>query len=410
MFYQTESRTYLNESMKEPQSTAYWHEKLKQLGIIVIIPSYNNGKTLADVIESVRSYAPDILVVNDGSTDETAGILSREANLQVITHPTNRGKGVALKHGLCHAKTQGFRYAITIDSDEQHFASDIPSFIEAIEKEPDTLLVGSRNLASDNMPEKNTFANKFSNFWFTLETGIKLQDTQSGYRLYPLQQMNVDKWYYTAKYEFELEALVFAAWGDIAVKNIPVHVYYPPQEERVSHFRPFRDFTRISILNTVLVFITFLWIIPRNFFRKLTWKNCKRFFSEHVTHSPESNLRITAAIVLGVFMGIVPAWGYQMLTTLFLAHLLRLNKVIAIVAANISIPPMIPFLLYGSYATGCKVLGEPVNLHLNELSFANVKSVIEQYLIGSIIFAVVCSLVAGVISFALLTTCRRKKI
>ena len=255
--------------MKESQSTAYWHEKLKQLEVIVIIPSYNNGKTLADVIESVRSYAPDILVVNDGSTDETAGILNREANLQVITHPANRGKGVALKHGLCHAKAQGFRYAITIDSDGQHFASDIPSFIEAIEKEPDTLLVGSRNLASDNMPGKNTFANKFSNFWFTLETGIKLQDTQSGYRLYPLQQMNVDKWYYTAKYEFELEALVFAAWGDIAVKNIPVHVYYPPQEERVSHFRPFRDFTRISILNTVLVFITFLWIIPRNFFRKL---------------------------------------------------------------------------------------------------------------------------------------------
>ena len=109
-------------------------------------------------------------------------------------------------------------------------------------------------------------------------------------------------------------------------------------------------------------------------------------------------------------MGIVPAWGYQMLITLFLAHLLRLNKVIAIVAANISIPPMIPFLLYGSYATGCKVLGEPVNLHLNELSFANVKSVIEQDLMGSIIFAVVCSLVAGGISFALLTTCRRKKI
>lgn len=143
--------------MKESQSTAYWHEKLKQLGIIVIIPSYNNGKTLADVIESVRSYAPDILVVNDGSTDETAGILSQEANLQVITHPANRGKGVALKHGLCHAKAQGFRYAITIDSDEQHFASDIPSFIEAIEKEPDTLLVGSRNLASDNMPKKKYF-------------------------------------------------------------------------------------------------------------------------------------------------------------------------------------------------------------------------------------------------------------
>lgn len=396
--------------MKESQSTVYWHEKLKELGIIVIIPSYNNGKTLADVIENVRSYAPDILVVNDGSTDETAGILNREANLQVITHFVNQGKGVALKHGFCYAKTQGFRYAITLDSDGQHFASDIPSFIEAIEKEPDILAIGSRNLASDNMPGKNTFANKFSNFWFTLETGIKLQDTQSGYRLYPLQRMNVDKWYYTSKYEFELEALVFAAWGGIAVKNIPVHVYYPPQEERVSHFRPFRDFTRISILNTVLVLITFCWIIPRNFFRKLAWKNCKRLFSEHVTHSSESNRQITAAIVLGVFIGIVPAWGYQMLITLFLAHLLKLNKIIAIVAVNISIPPMIPFLLYGSYAIGCKVLGEPISLHLNELSFTNVKSVIEQYLIGSIIFAVVCSLTAGIISFILLTICRRKKI
>mgnify|MGYP001513211702 FL=1 len=282
--------------------------------------------------------------------------------------------------------------------------------IEAIEKEPDTLLVGARNLASDNMPGKNTFANKFSNFWFTLETGIKLQDTQSGYRLYPIQRMNVDKWYYTAKYEFELEALVFAAWGGNPVKNIPVHVYYPPQEERVSHFRPFRDFTRISILNTVLVLVTFLWIVPRNFFRKLTWKNCKQFFSNHITHSPESNPRITAAIMLGVFMGIVPAWGYQMLITLFLAHLFRLNKVIAIVAANISIPPMIPFLLYGSYVTGCKVLGEPVNLHLNELSFENVKSVIEQYLIGSVIFAAVCSILAGTIAFILLTACRKKKI
>ena len=86
--------------MKEQISTAYWHEKLKQLGIIVIIPSYNNGKTLAEVIASVRFYAPEILVVNDGSTDETPEILNQEANLHIITHPVNQGKGVALKHGL----------------------------------------------------------------------------------------------------------------------------------------------------------------------------------------------------------------------------------------------------------------------------------------------------------------------
>ena len=388
---------------------AFWHEKLKQLGIVIIIPTYNNDKTLASVIEEVRFYSGDILVVNDGSTDNTANILASLPDLHILTHPVNKGKGTALKHALCQAKAAGYRYAITIDSDGQHYPSDIPVFIEAIEQEPDILLVGARNLTSDNMPGKNTFANKFSNFWFTLETGLKLQDTQSCYRLYPLQKMNVQKCWYTAKYEFELEAIVFAAWSGITVKNIPIHVYYPPQEERVSHFRPFRDFTRISILNTVLVLITLLWIIPRNFFRKLTWKNIRKFFSEHITHSKESNGKITAAIMLGIFMGIVPLWGYQMLITLFLAHLLKLNKVIAIVAANISLPPVIPFLLYGSYLTGCKVLGRPNDLHFGDLSFENVKSVLEQYLIGSVIFAVACSLIAGILAICLLAACRRTK-
>ncbi|MDR0892946.1 MAG: DUF2062 domain-containing protein [Mediterranea sp.] len=396
--------------MSIPVDSAFWHEKLRELGILVVLPSYNNGQTLATVLDDVRRYATDILVVNDGSTDHTAEILQRQEGLRVLTHPTNEGKGAALKHGLGYAKEHGFRYALTLDSDGQHFAADIPTLVEAIEATPDALLVGARNLTSDNMPGKSTFANRFSNFWFKLETGIRLTDTQSGYRLYPVQRMRFDRWYYTAKYEFELEALVFTAWSGTPVRNVPVHVYYPPREERVSHFRPFRDFTRISLLNTVLVLITLLWIVPRHFLGKLTWSRGKRFFAEHITQSPESNRRITAAVMLGVFMGIVPVWGYQMLLTLFLAHLLRLNKVIAIVAANISIPPLMPFLLYGSYATGCLLLDKPVSLRLNELSLENVKSVIEQYLVGSIIFAAACSVAAGVIAFLLLTVCRKKKI
>lgn len=385
-----------------------WQQKLKELEIVIVIPTYNNGKTLAAIIEDVCVYAEDIIVINDGSTDDTADILEQYPDIKIITHPVNKGKGTALKHGLSQAQKDGFRYAITIDSDGQHFASDIPRFVEAIEKEPDTLLVGARNLASDNMPGKNTFANKFSNFWFRLETGLKLEDTQSGYRLYPLRRMNVQSFWYTAKYEFELEAIVFAAWRGITVKNIPIHVYYPPQEERVSHFRPFRDFTRISILNTILVLVTCLWIIPRNLLRKLSWSNCKRFFSEQILNTQESNLKIVWAIMLGIFMGILPFWGYQMLLTLFFAHLLRLNKVIAVVAANISIPPMIPFLLYGSYRTGCLVMGTAPDLHLGDISFENLKSVLEQYLIGSVIFAIACSLLSGIVSAALLAICRRK--
>ena len=389
------------------QKTETWREKARQLGIVVIIPTYNNEKTLATVIEDVLGYVEDVIVVNDGCTDSTPTLLKNFPKLLVITHPVNKGKGTALKNGLKQAKEDGYRYAITIDSDGQHFASDIPLFIEEIEKEPDTLLVGARNLTSDNMPGKNTFANKFSNFWFKLETGIELQDTQSGYRLYPLHKLNVQRFYYTAKYEFELEALVFASWGGITVRNIPIHVYYPPQEERISHFRPFRDFTRISILNTILVFICLLWIYPRNFFRKLTWKNCRKFIQTHITQSDESNSKITYAIMLGIFMGIVPIWGYQMLVTLFLAHALKLNKVIAIVAANISIPPFMPFLLYASYLTGCKVLDTPTELNFTDISLENVKSVLEQYLIGSVIFATACSILAGIIAISLLTVCRR---
>lgn len=386
-----------------------WYEKARQLKIMVIIPTYNNEKTLTAVIEDVLLYVKDIIVINDGSTDNTPALLENYPDLQVITHPTNKGKGTALKSGLIQAQKAGYRYAITIDSDGQHFASDIPMFIEEIEKEPDALLIGARNLTSNNMPGKNTFANKFSNFWFKLETGIKLQDTQSGYRLYPLSKINIQKFYYTAKYEFELEVLVFAAWSGTTVRNIPIHVYYPPREERISHFRPFRDFTRISILNTILVLISFFWIYPRNFLRKLTWSNCRKFIRDHITHSEESNQKITYAVMLGIFMGIFPIWGYQMLITLFLAHILKLNKVIAIVAANISIPPFIPFLLYGSYLTGCKVLNKPLELHLTNISFENVKSVLEQYLIGSIIFAAVCSALAGIITISLLTAYRRSK-
>lgn len=395
--------------MTTDKGTAYWHDKLRELQTVVIVPTYNNAGTLATVLNDIRAYAPHVIVVNDGSTDNTAQILQAFPDFHVIHHPRNGGKGTALKNGLQHARREGFRYAITIDSDGQHFASDIPIFIKEIEEAPDTLLVGARNLEAENMPGKNTFANKFSNFWYRLETGIKLQDTQSGYRLYPVQRMGSLK-YYTAKYEFELEAIVFAAWKDIPVKNIGIHVYYPPEGERISHFRPLRDFTRISILNTFLVLVAFLWIWPRNFFRQFTWTNIKAFFHKNILHSKESNAQMTKAVMLGIFMGIVPVWGYQMLITLVLTRLLKLNTVIAIVAANISIPPMIPFILYGSYATGCLVLGRPVVLNFTDVSFDNISTVIQQYLLGSIIFAVICSLTVGLLFWSILAVCRKKQV
>lgn len=373
---------------------------------IIIIPTYNNARTLKAVLEEVLSFNIPVIAVNDGSTDGTADILSGFPSIEIITHPVNRGKGMALRSALERAIAEGYRYAISIDSDGQHYPADIPLFLEAAREHPDSLLIGARDLASDNMPGRNTFANRFSNFWIRLETGHKLVDSQCGFRLYPLHKLEGVR-FHTSKYEFELEVIVKASWRGVRVKNIPIRVHYPPRGERVSHFRPLRDFARISLLNTVLVLTAFLWYWPMHFLRGMTRENARRFIERYITRSGESNLRITLAVMLGIFMGIAPVWGYQMILAALLAHLLRLNKVIALVASNISIPPMIPFILFGSYATGARMLGRPLTLTLHEATLATVRDSLVQYLAGSVVFAAGCALVAGVACLLLLAVFRR---
>lgn len=243
--------------------------KMRQLKVCTVMPTYNNGGTLRDVVERVLAYCSDVIVVNDGCTDHSAEVLaSFGERITVVDYGRNRGKGYALKQGFEKAKAIGFDYALTIDSDGQHFPEDIPLFVEALEQHPGALIVGSRNLKQDNMPGKNTFANKFSNFWFRLQTGIPLEDTQSGYRLYPLESINL-RWPITPRYEAELELLVFSAWRGVPVISLPVRVYYPPEDERVSHFRPFWDFFRISVLNSILTFGALFYYLPVKLWRKL---------------------------------------------------------------------------------------------------------------------------------------------
>ncbi len=381
-------------------------DRLRALGAVVVIPTYNNGGTLSHVIDDVACYADDIIVVNDGSTDGTSEILASKQHITVLSYERNRGKGAALKVGLRKATELGYRYAITIDSDGQHYPNDIPLFLDQIEETPDALIVGARNLTADNMPGKNTFANKFSNFWFKVETGITLSDTQSGYRLYPLRKIEGMR-FYTPRYEFELEVIVRCAWKGIPVVNIPVKVFYPNEQERVSHFRPLQDFTRISILNTFLVSVALAYFYPLSFFKALTRENVKRFIRDHITHSKESNLKISFSVVLGIFFGIVPLWGYQMISAALAAHLLKLNKVIAVAVSNISIPPMIPLILYGSMVMGGLALKKPILLSLSSISIESLSNSMFQYVVGSFVLALLASIAAGGTTYVMLTIFRR---
>lgn len=382
---------------------------IKELGCVVLIPTYNNEKTLKKVIDSVRQYSPNIMVVNDGSTDSTPHILAQEKDLHIISYTENRGKGYALKTGLREAINLGYKYAITIDSDGQHYAEDIHVFVNEIKENPNALLVGARNLNAENMPSKNTFANKFSNFWYKVETGIKLTDTQSGYRLYPLDFIKKTR-FITRGYEFEVEVIVRAAWSGLVVKNVPINVFYPKAEERVSHFKPLRDFTRISILNTYLVLLAFLFYYPWRFIKALNKENVKKFIQKNITNSSDSNLKISLAIALGACCGVLPTWGYQMWIALSVAHFTKLNKLIAVVFSNISIPPAIPFILFASYALGCKILGNPITLLFEEVNMESVMVNLWQYIIGACVLSVLVFVAILIISYSILSIFRKNAV
>jgi len=383
-------------------------DKISILKCCVIIPTFNNDRTLKRIINDVLSYTSSVIIVNDGSTDRTNEILVEFPQLIQIHFQKNRGKGSALRAGFKKALQENFDFAITIDSDGQHFADDIPVFVLELEKNRDCLLIGSRNMMHESVPKNSSFGNKFSNFWYWVETGITLTDTQSGYRLYPLNVMNEIK-FYTTKFEFEIEVIVKSAWRGVLVKNIPIKVFY--SSERVSHFRPIKDFTRISVLNTWLVFVAFFYIKPRNFILKIKKKGIKRFLIENVLQSSDSPSKKAFSIALGVFIGIAPFWGFQTILVFSLAAIFKLNKLIAFTFSNISIPPMMPFIIYGSLKLGQILIGleKKESIDFDSIS-ANINLLdnIKEYVVGSFALALIMALLFGLIGFIYLKIANKK--
>ncbi len=384
----------------------------EDLRVCVIIPTYNNAATIATVISDTLRYTGNIIIVNDGSTDKTADILSGFRGITVESYWPNRGKGMALRTGFKKAIALGYEYAITIDSDGQHFAKDLPLFIEQLKTGGPALIMGARNMdTADNVPGKSSFGNKFSNFWYKVETGIELPDTQTGYRLYPLGPISKMS-FFTRKYEFEIEVIVRLAWAGVKVSSIPITVYYPPKEERISHFRPFKDFTRISIVNTVLVTVCFFYIWPRNFFRKFYKnKDWKLELRQMLLRPGESDIKKANAIAFGGFMGIIPIWGLQLLVGVFLAHLFKLNKALFVLAAHISFAPMIPVIIFLSYKMGKPFMGtRAVDISLNkQLTLSKIGQNLEQYIYGSLLLALVVAVVFWLLTFMLLKIYRSAK-
>ena len=368
--------------------------------ICVIIPVFNNENTIKNVVLQAQKYvSTNIIVINDGSTDATARILNEFEGVAVYHFTKNRGKGAALRKGFETALNRGYTHAVTLDADGQHFCEWIELAKEACEKEPGKLLIGART--GENIgeipPKKNVFARNFANTWIKNYTGFSLNDTQSGFRVYPLEKMKNIK-FKASRFEFEQEVLVKSAYAGVELGEFAIPQYYQPQNERVSHYRTFRDSARIS------------W-----FFTKTGFKKIRGVFISELKSNVSPN-KAAVSFSVGIFFGIFPIYGFQTASVILVATLLKINRPLAVLGTMISIPPMIPFIILAAVWLGSAVFGSTVGdtqnvKHLSALFFENRSAFFiesgKYFIVGSVILAVIAGVLAYLIAYPVCKTLKK---
>jgi len=370
----------------------------------VIIPVFNHAAALPEVVRGAQTYCP-VIVVDDGSTDQPVV----PENVTLVRFAQNRGKAAALRAGFAKATELGYSHAITMDADGQHFAEDLPAFLAEAQRLPEAFLVGVRDFVAAGAPKGRRRANAISQFWFRVSTGVRLGDAQCGFRCYPLGpflKLRVR----SERYAYELESLIRAAWSGMALVPVAVRVRYEPALVRGSHFRPVADFVKIT--NLQFVFVLQSWVVPAELRR--TWsrgghesfrETVRDFFSEN-TREPA---QVAGAVGLGLFCGIAPIWGFQLLVALALAHRWRLNKAITALASNISIPPIAPFVIYGGLWLGHWLFtNDGLSLAPKDMTLARALQYGWQWFVGSIVLAVMVAVSGAVVTYGVTRVVRRR--
>ncbi len=382
--------------------------------LCVLIPVYNHGRTVGAVVRGASKQFT-VVVVNDGSTDETSAVVQPESGITLITFPQNQGKAAALRAGFTKAQSLGFTHAITIDADGQHPVEALGCFAQACRSTPEALIVGVRDLKAAGAPLPRRLSNALSTFWFRFETGVHLSDTQCGFRVYPLaavSQLEVR----SGRYAYELEIMVKAAWAGLALRPQPVQADYAAPTSKLSHFHPWHDFLGIARVHSRLATQAFCVPAPlrqlaargvlRAMPRHHRWRTVLgHLYCEH-TDTPG---RFAAAIGVGLFCGIAPVWGGQMLLAALLAHRFRVNKAIALTASNISFPLAAPFILAAGLILG-NFLWTGHWLHFEaHVAAQKIPLYFGQWFFGSIVLATLVGALGTLLAYLAARTFRRAK-
>ena len=211
--------------------------------IWILMPAFNEEESIGKVIEEVHRCYKNVIVVNDGSDDDT-GEIAGQAGCVVLNHESNLGKGAAIKTGFGWLLERKYSAVITLDADGQHDPAEILRFIECFEKiKSDAVIIGNRSIERESMPLYRAIPNRIGELFISIAAIRHIPDTQSGFRFRSrkvIEKVRCD----SDGFEMEAEMLIRASRGGFGIYSIPIRTIY--QANYSSHFRPVKDFYRIS--------------------------------------------------------------------------------------------------------------------------------------------------------------------
>ncbi|MDZ7642318.1 MAG: DUF2062 domain-containing protein [Desulfurivibrio sp.] len=369
---------------------------------IIVVPVYNHGATLRDVVQRALAAGWPVLVVDDGSTDDGWQQIA-DLNCHKLRLPVNRGKGAAIMAGAQEASKLGYGQIVTVDADGQHDPAEAGLLAEkAATLGRPAIVIGARRMVQETVPKASLFGRSFSNFWVRLETGRELPDTQSGMRLYPLRVLLLLK-PRSSRYDFEIEVLVRAAWAGVILASVAISVHYPPSGERVSHFSQLQDNLRLTVLHTRLLLRRLLPLSqprlgdqPQPNAERLAirrpWQTLKRICSEHT-----SPLWLATAVWIGLFMGALPLIACHTVAIIYVTHRLHLNKLAAVAASQFCMPPVVPVLCI---QVGYFMRGEGLLLNLSwEKWLLEIHLRLWDWLLGSLVVGPVLGMIGAMLVY-----------
>ena len=213
--------------------------------VCLLLPAYNEAKTIGQVVREASEFVNDILVIDDGSVDKTAQI-AEETGGKVIKHSTNLGKGMALRTGFDYVSQKGYDLIATMDSDGQHQPSDLPRFIDYFKNNKPDIIIGARIHDRIKMPRHRRFNNWLVSSIGSALCGQEVKDFQSGFRLIRTEVLRSVE-LHTERYETESELLIKAGRIGFKIQSIPINTIYNAEVSNIKPLREMRLFTKLLI-------------------------------------------------------------------------------------------------------------------------------------------------------------------